>query len=183
MVTLANPIHDSPSLFTFFLCYDERREISLLNHSTDSRDIFRFNLLPLLQLLIELPVEYLENIQLRLGRRRVATVDHVTERVETLVEHARKSEVGFRTFHIHLNELLLNGRHFVFESVGGIERWLESLVVAETRVQIFDLRSEVANFIDCLVELRNAIVHLHGQGELLLQGGFCAFSPRIDGKV
>jgi len=50
-------------------------------------------------------------------------------------------------------------------------------------MQILDLRSQIADFIDSLVQLGNSIIHLHGQSELLLQRCLLSFVSRIDRQM
>ena len=50
-------------------------------------------------------------------------------------------------------------------------------------MQGLNLRSEIPNFVDGLMQLRNAIVHLHRQIGLLLQRGFRTFCARIDREM
>ena len=68
----------------------------------------------------------------------------------------------------------------MIEIVRGRERRFELFIVAETKMESLDLGFEIANLIDRLVQLRNAIGHLSRERELFLQRSLRAFVARID---
>ena len=51
-------------------------------------------------------------------------------------------------------------RGSLIEIVRSCERLFQALIVAKTFMQILDLRSQIADFIDGLMQLRDAIVYL-----------------------
>src|SRR6266478_6607112 len=69
----------------------------------------------------------------------------MTERIKAFVQHAREREISFRAFHVYLNEFLFDVRHFVIEIVRRRERRFEFFIVAETKMERFDLRLDNAN--------------------------------------
>ena len=69
------------------------------------------------------------------------------------------------------------------ERVGGIKRWLKTLIIAEAFMQRLNLRFEISDFINGLMQLGTAIVHLHRERELFLQRSFRALCARIDRQM
>src|SRR4030095_16831823 len=91
--------------------------------------------------------------------------------------------MSFRALHIHLNELLFDLRHFVIEIVRSRQRLFRPWFVPEAFVQGLNLRSDVADLVDSLMQSRHGIIHLRCQSKLLLHGGLCAFGPWVNRQI
>ena len=115
----------------FLFARNQHWQIRLLDQFANLRNFLILDLRPLFQLLFQLAVQQLEYVELRFGWLGVARVYGMAECIKSFVQHVWESEISFRSFHVHLNEPLLDFRHFVIELVGGIKRLLKTLIVAE----------------------------------------------------
>ena len=124
-----------------------------------------------------------EDVELRLGRCAIAVFDNVAEGIEFFVKHGGECERAFGAFAVHLDELLFDIGHLLIHVIGRLQCGLDSIVGVKTRVQSFDLRFRVPNFVNRLVQLRNPIDHLARQLELFWQFSVMILCARIDNQL
>ena len=103
----------------------------------------------------------------------------MTKAVELFIQHHWKGETSFRSFQVHLNKLLLDFAHPALHLVGGGKGGFDALLFVELGMERFNLRLEVPDFINCLMQLGNAIGDVLGKDELFLHCFFLAFGARI----